>query len=376
MKKLVYIAQAEMGNNQHDGVIKKILSQYQVFRLNFETYIIAYSGNDICVYHEGNIKIISDNQIKKHRRYKLFECAYNFIKEHGAECCYIRYGYSDYCFLKMVKKLKVKCNNKIIVEIPTYPYDVELNNGLKFRILKVFDKVTRKMLYNYVDRIATFSKDKKIFGIQCLNIINGIIVDDISIRQHNNLYNAINLIAIASMEYWHGYERLIEGLHQYFKDKYNREIILHVIGDGNELMKYKQLVRKYNMESNVIFYGFKSGKELDEIYDKCNIAVECLGAHRKKLYLSSSLKSREYGAKGLPIISSCKIDVFPEDYKYILYEPADEDSIDIKKVIEFYDSIYTNSNSFNQVNSEIRKFTQNKCDMFVVMNPIIDFFTL
>lgn len=374
MKKLVYIAQAEIQNNQHDGVTKKILSQCRIFSLYFDTYIVAYAGNDICVYHDGNIKIISDNQSKKHRRYKLYECAYIFIKEQRVECCYIRYGYSDYSFLKMIKKLKIECKNKIIVEISTYPYDVELNKNLKSKILKAFDKATRKILCNYIDRIATFSNDKKIFEIQCLNIMNGIIVDDIPIRQHTNHDNSINLIAIASMEYWHGYDRLIDGLQRYYTDKNNRRVICHIIGDGPELPKYKRLVKYCHLENDVIFYGFKSGKDLDEIYNKCNIAVECLGVHRNNIYLSSSLKSREYGAKGMPIITSCKIDIFPENYKYILNVPANETPIDINKVIEFYDRIYCEEDGFGNINSKIREFTKQHADMQVVMNTIIDFF--
>ena len=374
VKQLIYVAQVGISNPRADGVFKKILGQYRVFSEYFDTYILGYAGEDICVFHNGDITIVPDKQPRRHRRYKLYESASLFGKAQRAEYYYIRYGYSDYPFIKMLNELKTGCKTKIVVEIPTYPYGVQMNDDIKMKFLKITDILTRRKLANYVDRIATFSNDREIFNIPCLNIRNGIAIDDISIRQHHSLGNSVSLIAVASMERWHGYDRLIEGLHQYNEKGYTRKVRFHMVGDGPELGKYKTLAGKYKLEKDVTFHGFSSGTELDEIYNQCDIAVASLGMHRIGIKLASTIKTREYSAKGLPVITSCKIDMFPENYQYVLNVPGDESPIDISKIVEFYDRLYSNSDSFSGINNEIRTFARKNCDMPIVMGPIIDFF--
>jgi glycosyltransferase involved in cell wall biosynthesis len=140
----------------------------------------------------------------------------------------------------------------------------------------------------------------------------------------------------------------------YLKDR-DRNIMIHIVGEGLELEHYKSLTAEYGIKEHVIFQGLKYGTDLDSIYDQCSLGVECLGMHRKGLHLSSSLKSREYAAKGLPIISSAAIDYLPKDYKYLLKVPSDESPIDVADIINFYDSTYENTDP-RMVASSIHMF--------------------
>lgn len=376
MEKLIYIAPNPIHFQNYDGVSKKIMYQYNIFNKNYDTYVLGYYKNDIAYYHNNDIKIISNRHSNKHRRYKLFECAYKFIKENDIKLCYIRYGYSDYSFIKMIKNIKEKCDAKIIIEIPTYPYDVEMNKNLRFRILRILDKINRKKIKNYVDKIATFSQDTEIFGIKCINIFNGVPIEEIKLKQFSNELDIINIIAVASMGIHHGYDRIIRGLKNYYQNNGKRTINLHIVGEGQAINEYKTLIKKYSLENNIKLHGFKSGEELESIYRICDISVASLGLHRINIYLASTLKTREYGAKGLPIITSCKIDIYPEDYKYILNFPEDDSDIDIYKIIKFYDEIYKGKVSKRQIAEEIREYTKSKCDMSIAMKPIIDFFAI
>lgn len=116
------------------------------------------------------------------------------------------------------------------------------------------------------------------------------------------------------------------------------------------------------------------GDRLDAMYDLADIAIECLGMYRKNMSISSSLKSREYLAKGLPIVAGCKNDVINEKnpFKYYLEVPNDDSAIDVEKIIEFYDQIYS-TQSRQQVISEIRKFAEDNIDLKVTMKKIIDY---
>lgn len=129
------------------------------------------------------------------------------------------------------------------------------------------------------------------------------------------------------------------------------------------------------MQDHIIFYGRKDGNELDIIYDYCDLAAACFGFHRIGAKLSSNLKSREYLAKGLPIISSVDIDVLQvaDNTKYFLKVPYDDTPINIEEIIKFYDQIYQGKTRL-EIASEIRHFAKGICDINVVLKPVVDYF--
>ena len=122
-----------------------------------------------------------------------------------------------------------------------------------------------------------------------------------------------------------------------------------------------------------MFYGSQSGEALDKIYDRADIAVCSLAFHRVGVFGTSELKSREYAAKGLPVIASADIDIFEQDFPYIMHVSADEVPIDMEKVCQFFDRIYLNEES-SIVARKIRDYVVRKCDVSVFMNGIIDFY--
>ena len=145
--------------------------------------------------------------------------------------------------------------------------------------------------------------------------------------------------------FWHGVDRFIRGLHEYNAHYANStKIVLHIVGDGPELPHLKELTAELNQQDNVIFHGFKSGKELDEMFDMCHIALDALAGFRKGLTETSSLKSREYCARGIPFIASSKDADFPDGWEYVQKIPDDESPVDMNTVISFANRVVTNPN--------------------------------
>ena len=89
------------------------------------------------------------------------------------------------------------------------------------------------------------------------------------------------------------------------------------------------------MEPYVILHGKKHGKELDEIFDQCDFGIGSLGRHRVGIVHIKTLKNREYAAKGIPFVYS-ETDTDFDNKPYVLKMPADETTINIEKIIEFY----------------------------------------
>lgn len=106
-----------------------------------------------------------------------------------------------------------------------------------------------------------------------------------------------------------------------------------------------------------------------------DIGLGALGLYKQGIYQSSSLKIREYLAKGLPIISGCREDVFDNisDCPYFLQVPNDDSVIDMRDVLTFYDRIYSGNTKRQEVHKKIRELALKRIDMNITMQPILSY---
>ncbi|MFD1851260.1 glycosyltransferase [Oceanobacillus bengalensis] len=367
MQRLLYITPV---NKNLVGIWKKIKMQVNYFEKK------KISVDILDVKRDTNHRIL--NAILKRIPYVgIHRWSINFEDIKNTDYVYIRYEKSDYQFVKSLKTIKeTNPKIKVLVEIPTYPYDNEGQISISNILIILKDRRNRRKMYKYVDRIITFSDDQFIFGIPTIRVSNAVNTQNITPKKIITSSMAINVIAVANFAFWHGYDRFIKGLYNYYNsDNRNKEsIILHLVGIGNELEHYKSLVSKYKLEKKVIFYGKMEGRELDEIYDKCDIGLDALGRHRSKVYYNSTLKGKEYGAKGLPIISGVRTELDNhEDFKYYLRVPAEDSPIDMIKVIHFYNEIYNSIESKEEIINNIRNYTESNFDVNVVWEKVVNF---
>lgn len=371
MKRIIYIAAVNL-DDKYSGITKKIYGQFDVFSENFDAFLIGYSQNGIMIKNNNQLTIIPYSN-KLHRKFDLMENAVKLAKKKNITNAYIRRFQCNFFVLQMLKKLKKIDDMKILWEIPTYPYDYENHKTFLSKIYGLIDKLTRINLKLYINKIVTFSDEEKIFGINCINTSNGVVINQICPREINEIYTDINLIAVAVLNNWHGYDRIIKGLYKYYQDENNKKVVFHLVGDGPEFVTYKNLIEHYELSEYVKLYGYQDQESINEIYNKCEIAIESLGWHRSHVNKGTSLKSREYLAKGLPIVASTQMDVFLKDSKYVLYIAEDDSPVNILDIIDFYNKIYSNEER-QTVNSKIRNIAYENCDMSIVMKPIIEFY--
>lgn len=265
---------------------------------------------------------------------------------------YIRKPSLTIKFYKFLKRIKqINPNIFIMLEIPTYPFHSEYSGLSKLNVLKSVH--CEKKLKKVIDKIVTYSDDDIIWGIPTIKMSNCVSYDEISMRSGSYKLRpgVIRLTCAARFMYWHGLDRLIKGIKEYDGDC---KIVLNVVGGGREIDNLKKLA--IGMD-NIIFHGPKNGLDLDKIFDETDIAVDALGRHRSGVYYNSSLKGKEYAARGIPSISAVRTELDTmSDYAYYLKLPADESSIDVERVIAFYDKIYK-TKSASAVTKEIRKRT-------------------
>jgi Glycosyltransferase len=355
---------------KQNGVLKKIIGQIKVFNdAGFKVDLLNVSEN------KGNYLSKFFYSLFYKNQYLLN----NYDAVENIDFVYVRhFSPVNRGCLGLLSYLK-KNGCKIIYEIPTYPYDGE-HKGFKGFVFLGIDKIFRKKLRRYVDCIVTYSQDNTIFDIKTVKIVNGIdcsTISPVDVTEYRQDIDripteaAIRLIAVAQFAKWHGYDRLIEGLYEYYKNNPKKKVFLDFVGDGSVLSQYQEMVNKYGVAQYVVFHGVLTGAALSAVFNQADVAVCSLGCHRIGIFLGSFLKSREYIARGLPMISSTKIDILPNDYQYIQYVSEDDSPIDINAVINFYDRLIRRENRELRIKN-IRSFAENNCDMHITMQSVID----
>lgn len=333
----LYITFIEL--KEGDGITKKIKAQCQA---------LAQRGLDIELTHkavrDGVIYYVIDSseyrfgnrvvaRLKSGLRYRLL---YDYIKSEGIKFVYIRYTFeasANYInFLRRLKELGVV----VYIEIPTYPYDGEnipKNLYSSYNIHR--ERHYRLELHRYVDRIVTFSSDKNIFNTDCINISNAIDFNAIDFRANRPNHDYVKFVAVATMSFWHGYDRMIKAVSEYYKtwDSLKPLVYLDIVGGGSIYGSLQDQIKELNVEQYVKMHGRKEGEELTEIFNDADICVGSLGRHRSGLTEMKALKNVEYAARGIPFIYS-EINVDFEDKEYVYKISADEELIDIEMIID------------------------------------------
>lgn len=341
------------GFNKGSGISKKMLAQIKGLRQNgHEVHVCSYS-----ITLEGDrCRFIDDRIIQNygHSRWSSlrsridFKCIYYYCKEHNIDLVYARsYMNASPPLVSLFRRFRLN-GIKSVIEIPTYPYDMEFKTlPFEHKIRLFLDKLYRKALSAQTDAIVTFSDEKTIFGQRTINISNGIDLDEIPLHRNIDTSKEIHLIAVAEVHPWHGFDRLIEGLGLYYQQniKAKRPIYFHIVGDvwdsemyGTRFAPgYATHIKKYKIETYVIFHGKLFGDELNKVFDQCSFAIGSLARHRSGITFIKTLKNREYAGRGIPFIYS-ETDTDFDNQPYILKAPADESPINIQQIIQFIDT--------------------------------------
>jgi len=354
----------EQTMRSNSGVIKKILSQYGIFEKYFNMRMDIF---------KRDLKTGFIYKILIRTPFYPVHCHWRLTNDYSnIDFMYIRMETIDRFFIRFLKQVRKQNPHIVIIsEIATYPYDKEFRTIRNLHVL-IKNRYNRKKLYKYVSRIITYSQDDIIFGIKTIKIINGIETTSVPVVSSAKDNTTINLISVANMAFWHGLDRLISGMADYYKNDGNRDIRLDIVGYGEEYDKVIDLIEKNNLKQHIFMHGFLNGEKLDAVYDNADIAVSSLGDHRKGLSMISALKTREYLARGLPMVASSIIDVLPKKYKYCLYIPQDETPVNIKDIIAFHDTIYSQITK-KEIIREIRNFAIEFCDMKNTFKPVLDY---
>jgi len=353
------------GFSEFSGITKKIRYQVKGLRENGHDVRLCYydfaEDGHRCRFIDGNIiKDYGMGNWAAFRQRLDFGCIFDYCVREDIEFVYARcFQNANPWLIHFFKKLR-KAGIHAVTEIPTYPYDQEFKNfghiqRLEFRI----DQLFRRRLYQQQDALVTFSDATEIFGQRTIRISNGVDFDSIPLHQLSAFSpqsSALHLVGVAEVHIWHGYDRLIAGLGEYYENGGKQEVVFHIVGGVHPHERYRAneyhpglqaIIDKYGIADKVVFHGTLFGKDLDDVFNQCQFAIGSLARHRSGITIIKTLKNREYATRGIPFIYSEQDSDFDHQL-YIIKAPADETPIDIQQIIDFM-------SHFNMRPEEIRK---------------------
>lgn len=369
------------GFDPASGITKKMQAQIKGLRQNgHDVAVCSYdyaADGTLCRFVDENVIHCYGRGTRAAIMQRMqYGCIYEYCVQNGVQMVYSRnYQNASPWLIWLFKKLR-KAGIHSVQEIPTYPYDEEFK-GFSFikRMGLHIDQIFRNQLAGQMDAVVTFSDAERIFGQRTIRISNGVDLDSIPVHQKlEDDGNELHVIAVAEVHSWHGLDRFIHGLGEYYEHgKGQKKVYFHIVGDvwpaemyGSKLAPgFDTYIKKYAIGDYVVFHGKLFGKELDEVFDKCSFAVGSLGRHRSGITCIKTLKNREYASRGIPFIYSENDPDF-DHQPYVIRAPADESPIDIQAVLKFL-------SSFAMMPQEIRSTVEHlswKYQMQVVVDSL------
>ncbi|MDR7130531.1 glycosyltransferase involved in cell wall biosynthesis [Algoriphagus sp. 4150] len=355
VKNITYLA--SLDKNQSPGVFKKMLG----------TVAGAKQAG-----HSAKLKLLAP----KHGFLKKFV---EEIDHSDADILIIR-SLCQYNFSLIPAFIRARARGKkIILDVPT-PNAVavrELADGNTGLIRKIKD-LTYLLLpgsipFWFVSRILQYAKEGLWFSMgnrrRTSYIGNGIQVASVPERKEAPHFDgtSLKLICVASLNYWHGVDRLIHAISTFNAEENGLKVYLKVVGKGACFSSLQALAEDLDLQQYISFLGFLEGDDLYREYESAHMAVGSLALFRKKLQSASELKSREYCAVGIPFIVVGDDPDFPRETKFRIQLPNRENRNDLTDFFREFDSKYLTCTP-----NEIRNYAWENLDFSVKIKEILN----
>ena len=311
---------------------------------------------------------------QRHAYFKALWMSLDLLNKY--DIVYVRYPGANRLLLKTLKALHSKLIfiEHITAELP------ELEMAQRFKVNSL-SSLFRKLEFYYFPRLQEKQFGKKIrqavqFGIcnsndiinyqktifsdyQLYTVGDGIDAESMPIRVAPKLEKVFKMVflkgANSNAEY-NGLDRLMKGMKEYVGD-YDLE--LHIY--GRHLGYERQLAEQIGIQSQVFCWPYQTKASLDQLMNEFHVGVGQLALDLKKLNNNSTIKNRDYCARGIPFFYGHKDEDFNNvNFAYEIF------TISISDIIQWYSSIILS----NELEKNMHNFSLIKLDYKVKMNKV------
>ncbi len=208
-------------------------------------------------------------------------------------------------------------------------------------------------LVGVTDEIRDYETHRSRRAVIAATIANGI---DVASIAHTGFVpfdgRELRLLFIAgSHAPWHGTDRLLASLAQY---NGATRVHLDMVGSAKELPG----TRTVRGPVTIDYHGTLKGDALDACFSGATLAVSSLAMFRNGLEQGCVLKSREYVARGMPLVVGYDDVDLRGDLPFCLRVPNDDSLLDLERLLDFA----ARTSAQENLTETIRGFAVNELD--------------
>lgn len=179
----------------------------------------------------------------------------------------------------------------------------------------------------------------------------------------------LTFVCAGALGAWHGLDRLLRGMAA--AEDASR---LLVVGEGPANSRLGRLAEALGVADRVEFHAPTSGAGFDELIGRADIGVASLAEHRRGGFALSPLKTRDYLARGMPVLfAGDDPDLRPTPaFAYRL--PADDSAVPVRKVGDWLTQLRQNAAAFTPGSPNpqtIRAFAADRLDLLTRADAVL-----
>jgi len=362
MKRALIVYRVDRDDTANLGVVYKLLGQKNGLEAAGLNVDFIVHGKDAIFLSGKTIAPFNKSIYSKWKFYNYLDR--DLVK--GYDLYLFRYGLATKSFVTLLKDIKrLSVTAHLYIDMPTYPYHQEWT-GWKGRLAMFIDHRWSSHLRKYVEGILHSGLERRIFDIPTIRVTNGIEISRVQQRTPVP-HKGIRLLAIGKWRSWHGLDRAIKGMSNYVEEEGYGQVYLDIIGDGSELGNLRSLVNQLSLDNYVRFHGALRGTALNKLFDNADLGIGTLGLHRKGVLLDSSLKHREFVARGLPFIMAGEDVEIKASLPFVISIPRDDSSVDFSKVMAEIKEMDT-----HLLGQEMRSYAEDNLSWRSKMNSFLE----
>jgi glycosyltransferase involved in cell wall biosynthesis len=305
-----------------------------------------------------------------------YNCVTKYVDTDRYDLLVLRYGGGDFSmfsrlFRHKAHKIVTEHQAKELQEIYTYKttFPQKAVNILMERWLGPGLLRRCAGLIANCDEVREYELERAGTAVPACTIPDGVRVKDTPFTKSLPYRgDVLNLLCLATTFHpWQGLDRVLKGLLQYTST--SPRLHLRVVGRANEEHLRLTGPLSHDKRVKVEFTGRQYGDRLEELFANTHVAFSPLAMFRKKIEGGSSLKTREYTARGLPFVIGHRDPDLEGADGFFLDVPGDDTPVDMNQVVAFAEKVLNRKGRADAM----REFARERLDWKIKMKQMWDF---
>jgi len=332
--KVLVVAPLYLGSGE--GIYKKVIAEANALGKIFGTAMIVFGRG-----REAICLSLPEEEVVESTNKSIPDLARGLLESEAVDVLYVRHGVPSFGLLALLKAASGLAK-LVVYEIPTYPYFIEQLRASRRKYRAVgrigVDLLFWPIIYGYIDFLFVIRSRRATYRFaKMVDIVNGVDTSVVKRRMMSDSGDPIRIATVGTLYPYHGYDRVLLGLHKCKESVNGRTVEFHVIGKSATIDDLREQSEMLGLK-HVVFHGMKTSDELNEMFNSFDLGLGCLALHRRGADIDTTLKLTEYCCRGIPVLTS-GASPLGDQSPATLYVDRNDEPIDLVEVLTQLDRV-------------------------------------